>query len=106
MYIAHMSSALNGSSALQCFKCGNAVEIRNEIMFNFLPRTATTSVSIMENNTRVKCRIHMYLVYSEHYLGSIYLEVIALSLSFLSLVHRPHPRGEGLVTSGRYLRLH
>jgi len=46
-----MSSALNGSLALQCFKCDNAVEIHNEII---LPGTATTSVSIMENNTPQK----------------------------------------------------
>ena len=26
---------LNGSSVLECFECGNAIEIRNRIMFNF-----------------------------------------------------------------------
>ena len=34
-YIAHMCRALNGSTVLQCFKRGNAVEIRNKIMFDF-----------------------------------------------------------------------
>ena len=32
-----MSPALNGSSALQCFECSNAIEIRNGIMFDFYP---------------------------------------------------------------------
>ena len=32
-----MSPALNGSTALQRFERGNAVEIRNGIMFNFYP---------------------------------------------------------------------
>ena len=32
-----MSPALNGSSALQRFERGNAVEKRNGIMFNFYP---------------------------------------------------------------------
>ena len=32
-----MSPALNGSFALQHFKHGNAVELRNGIMFNFYP---------------------------------------------------------------------
>ena len=34
-YLMRMSSALNGSSALQHFKPGNTVEIRNGIMFDF-----------------------------------------------------------------------
>ena len=32
-----MNPALNGSSALQRFERGNAVEIRNRIMFGFYP---------------------------------------------------------------------
>ena len=32
-----MSSALNGNSALQRFERGNAVKIRNGIMFDFYP---------------------------------------------------------------------
>ena len=32
-----MSPTLNGSTALQCFERGNAVEIRNGIMFDFYP---------------------------------------------------------------------
>ena len=35
---SHMSPALNGSSALQCFECGNVVEICNGTMFDFYPR--------------------------------------------------------------------
>ena len=34
---ARMSPALNGSYALQRFECSNAIEIRNEIMFDFYP---------------------------------------------------------------------
>ena len=34
---ARMSPALNGSTALQHFERGNAVEIHNGIMFNFYP---------------------------------------------------------------------
>ena len=37
VYIARMNSTLNGSSALQHFKCSNAIEIRNGIMFDFYP---------------------------------------------------------------------
>ena len=32
-----MSPTLNGSSVLQHFECGNAVELRNRIMFNLYP---------------------------------------------------------------------
>ena len=32
-----MSLALDGSFALQRFKCSNAVELRNGIMFDFYP---------------------------------------------------------------------
>ena len=32
-----MSSARNGSTALQCFECGNAFAIRKGIMFDFYP---------------------------------------------------------------------
>ena len=35
--MAHMSPALNGSTALQHFERGNAVKIRNGIMFDFYP---------------------------------------------------------------------
>ena len=35
---SHMSPALNGSSALQCFEHGNVVEICNGTMFDFYPR--------------------------------------------------------------------
>ena len=34
-FAACVSPALNGSSTLQCFECGNAVQIRNRIMFDF-----------------------------------------------------------------------
>ena len=39
-----MSPALDGSSALQRFECGNAVEIRNGIMFDFYPGTVTYTI--------------------------------------------------------------
>ena len=35
VYTACVSPALNGSSALQRFERGNAIEIRNRIMFDF-----------------------------------------------------------------------
>ena len=37
IYTVRMSPALNGSSALQHFKCSNVSEIRNGIMFDFYP---------------------------------------------------------------------
>ena len=37
IFIARMSPALNGSFALQRFECGNTVELRNGIMFDFYP---------------------------------------------------------------------
>ena len=37
IYTAHMSPALNGSSALERFEHSNAIKIRNGIMFNFYP---------------------------------------------------------------------
>ena len=36
-YTARKSPTLNRSSVLQCFKCGNAIEIRNRIMFDLYP---------------------------------------------------------------------
>ena len=33
----HMSPALNQSSALERFECGNAIKICNGIMFDFYP---------------------------------------------------------------------
>ena len=35
VYTAHMNPSLNGSSALERFERGNAIEIHNEIMFDF-----------------------------------------------------------------------
>ena len=37
VYPAHMSPTLNRRSALEHFERGNAIEIRNEIMFDFYP---------------------------------------------------------------------
>ena len=37
IYTAHMSPTLNGSFALECFERGNAIKIRNGMMFNFYP---------------------------------------------------------------------
>ena len=37
VYRVRMSPTPNGSSVLQRFECGNAVEIRNGIMFDFYP---------------------------------------------------------------------
>ena len=34
-YTVHMSPTLNGSSALKHYECGNVIEIRNGIMFDF-----------------------------------------------------------------------
>ena len=37
VYTVRMSPTLNGSSALERFERSNAIEIRNEIMFDFYP---------------------------------------------------------------------
>ena len=36
-FTKHMSPTRNGSTALQRFKRGNAIEMRNGIMFHFYP---------------------------------------------------------------------
>ena len=41
VYTVRMNSALNESSALEHFECGNTIEIRNGIMFRFLPEATT-----------------------------------------------------------------
>ena len=35
----HLYSVFSGSSALQCFKCGDAIEICNGIIFDFYSAT-------------------------------------------------------------------
>ena len=45
VYTAHMSPALNGSSALQHFERSNAIEIRNGIMFDFYPGLPHIAIS-------------------------------------------------------------
>ena len=50
-FAARMSPALSRNTALQRFECGNAVEIRNRIMFNFypgLPHDSKTEISSHE----------------------------------------------------------
>ena len=42
----YMSLALNGSFALERFERGNAIEICNGIMLDFLPRTTTHTDSL------------------------------------------------------------
>ena len=42
-----MSPALNESSALEHFKCGNVIEEHKEIMFDFYPGLPHLSVSIV-----------------------------------------------------------
>ena len=37
VYTVRMSPALNGSSAVERFKHGNAIELCNRIMFDFYP---------------------------------------------------------------------
>ena len=42
-----MSPALNESSAIRCFECGDAIKIRSRIIFNFytgLPRIPCVSI--------------------------------------------------------------
>ena len=51
IYTARMSPTLNGSSALQCFKRGNVIEMCNRIMFDFSPGLT-----------------HIQFSYSTHYL--------------------------------------
>ena len=48
VYTVRMSPTRNGSTALQCFECGNALEIHNGIMFDFylgLPHIESSTVS-------------------------------------------------------------
>ena len=59
VYSARMSPALNRSSALQCFKCGNTIKICNRVRFDFypgLPRVPniklTQCLTITEVNSR------------------------------------------------------
>ena len=67
-----MSPALNGSFVPQHFECGNAVEIRNKIMFDFYP--GLSHMSDVESNEKIernkRCisigyrRVHVYRVYT------------------------------------------
>ena len=50
-----MSPALNGSSALQRFECGNMVEIRNVIMFDFYPGLTHTYMCMAHNIPLMGC---------------------------------------------------
>ena len=47
VYTARMNPALNGSSALERFERGNAIEICNGIMFDFYPGLAHMYVCIL-----------------------------------------------------------
>ena len=46
MFLAHMSSALNGTTMLQCFEHSNTIEICNKIMFDFNPALSRVSYRI------------------------------------------------------------
>ena len=47
VYEAHVNPALNGSLPVRHFKCGDVIEIRNEIIFDFgLHRTVTCVCTI------------------------------------------------------------
>ena len=48
-YAVHMSPALNGSSALQCFKLGNVIEMCDGVMFDFPLGLPHTYVTIYKN---------------------------------------------------------
>ena len=63
-----MSPALNGSSVLQRFEHGKAVEIRNGIMFN-LPMTATYVVQVGTFlSHRKDLQVALYRILSHTYL--------------------------------------
>ena len=47
-----MSPGLNGSIALQRFERGNAVEIRNRIMFDFYPGLPHMYVTTLSSQTQ------------------------------------------------------
>ena len=64
VYTEHMSPALNGSSALECFERSNAIEMRNGIMFDFYPGLPHI----------IKLRA-CYSTYSYRMLVSVYNEV-------------------------------
>ena len=58
VYTARMSLTLNGSSALECYKCGNAIEICNRIMFDFypgLPYMKSTCTCVMYMYMYIQC---------------------------------------------------
>ena len=46
VHVACMRPVLNRSSVLQCFERGNAVEIRNGIMFDFYPGRKLFVISV------------------------------------------------------------
>ena len=48
-----MSSALNGISVLQCFKCNNAIEIHNGIMFDFYPGLPHVKIDFVKSSCKV-----------------------------------------------------
>ena len=61
-----MSLALNGSSALERFERGNAMEICNGIMFDFLPGTATHTDSLTTHAVR-DLRLDSSFSFSTHH---------------------------------------
>ena len=55
-----MSPALNESTALQRFKHGNAVKIRNGIMFNFYPGLTHNYICTVVSRKRAHGRYTLY----------------------------------------------
>ena len=54
-----MSPTLNKSSALQRFECGNAIEIRNEIMFDYYLRLPHMYyANVIEGHKTITCSSH------------------------------------------------
>ena len=60
IYAADMSPALKRSSVLQHFECGNVIEIRNEIMFDFYPGLPHCVYIVLD----YMCMFTWFLVYT------------------------------------------
>ena len=57
IYEARMSSALNGSSAIQRFEGSNAIEIRNGITFDFYTGLPHVNFNVQCSMFNVQCQI-------------------------------------------------
>ena len=83
LHIARMSLTLNGSTALQRFERGNAVEIRNRIMFDFYP--GLPHVQAFINSDALASALAEHAMNNHHKIAQEETEVLASN-------QRPHQR--------------